>query len=183
MNIFIFALYIVGAVVFSAVVAVISGVLLSILLYSTMTTIRLVKGYRLFGETLLKPLNDKSKCTEQHTESKGYAKYIKYFINDYFSLFWCHNKITNAIFCCLKKYAYTERHNECSQDVKDFSPIPFNEKPLDGIHCRQSTRGLKPMSTKKERYPVDSIGISLFIIAGAVLVIIGANRIYRNRKK
>lgn len=30
---------------------------------------------------------------------------------------------------------------------------------------------------------VDSIGISLFIIVGVVLVIIGAKRIYRNRKK
>lgn len=30
---------------------------------------------------------------------------------------------------------------------------------------------------------VDSIGLSLFIIVGAVLIIIGANRIYRNRKK
>ena len=30
---------------------------------------------------------------------------------------------------------------------------------------------------------VDSIGLSLFIICGAVLVIIGANRIYRNRRK
>ena len=30
---------------------------------------------------------------------------------------------------------------------------------------------------------VDSIGISLFIIAGAVLVIIGANRIYKNKGK
>lgn len=30
---------------------------------------------------------------------------------------------------------------------------------------------------------IDSMGISLFIIAGAALVIIGAVRIYRNRKK
>lgn len=30
---------------------------------------------------------------------------------------------------------------------------------------------------------VDSMGLSLFIIVGAVLVIIGATRIYRNRKK
>lgn len=152
MNIFIFALYIVGAVVFSVVVAVMFGVLLSILLYCTMATIRLIKGDRLFGEYLLNPLDDKSKCTKHHTENKGYAQYIKYFINDYFRLFWCHNKITNAIFYCLKKYAYTERHNERSQNVKDFPPIPFNEKPLDSIHCRQSIRGLKSMSTKNERY-------------------------------
>lgn len=30
---------------------------------------------------------------------------------------------------------------------------------------------------------VDSIGISLFIIFGAVLLIIGAKRIFRNKKK
>lgn len=32
-------------------------------------------------------------------------------------------------------------------------------------------------------FDVNQIGISLFIIVGAVMVIIGATRIYRNRKK
>lgn len=31
-------------------------------------------------------------------------------------------------------------------------------------------------------FNTDQIGISLFIIAGAVMVIIGATRLYRNRK-
>lgn len=149
MNIFIIVLYIIGAVVFSAVVAVISGVLLSILLYSTMTTIRLIKGYRLFGECLFKPLNDKSKCTEQHAESKGYAQYIKYFINDYFRLFWRHNKITDAIFYCLKKYAYTERRNKCNQDVGYFFPVQSNEKSLDGIHADNLPEGKSHVNQKR----------------------------------
>ena len=121
---------------------IIGACLLTILLYAMSAVIVfIILGVKLntkcTSEVIVQTLASLDKeCdhTNRRANTGWPAQYIKYVVGNYFQIVW-GNGWVGKVFNRLAKAKYSSGNNDRPNNVSYFTPIPLNDKPLNGIHA------------------------------------------------
>jgi len=107
-------------------------------------------------------LNNKSNHTSNGTNPRWPAQYIKYVVRHYCKVIWGCDSISE-ILGHLAQRKNDRRNKNGFQNVTNLSPVPFNDKSLEGIHAKTVSQA------EETSQPKGNVTVTKNWISGKVL--------------